>query len=77
MNAAIEFLPPRLARLALAVLLAASAMAQDTRVILLGTGNPNPEPDRMGPAVAIVSAGRRLPDRLRPRRGAPGQAGGT
>lgn len=30
-------------------------MPQDTRVILLGTGNPNPEPDRMGPAVAVVS----------------------
>ena len=29
--------------------------AQDTRVILLGTGNPNPDPERMGPAVAIVS----------------------
>ncbi len=31
------------------------ANAQDTRVVLLGTGTPNPEPDRMGPAVAIVS----------------------
>ncbi|HTS24600.1 MAG TPA: MBL fold metallo-hydrolase [Bryobacteraceae bacterium] len=30
----------------------------DTRVILLGTGNPNPEPERMGPAVAVVSADR-------------------
>lgn len=29
--------------------------AQDTRVILLGTGNPNPDPERMGPAVAVVS----------------------
>src|SRR6185369_8981071 len=42
--------------------LAARAPAQpadpDTRVILLGTGTPNPDPDRMGPAVAIVSAGR-------------------
>ena len=25
-----------------------------TRVVLLGTGTPNPEPDRSGPAVAIV-----------------------
>jgi ribonuclease Z len=33
----------------------ASIWAQDTRVILLGTGTPNPEPDRMGPAVAVVS----------------------
>jgi len=27
-------------------------------VILLGTGTPNPEPDRMGPAVAVVSGDR-------------------
>jgi ribonuclease Z len=39
-------------------LLAASALGQDTRAILLGSGNPNPEPDRMGPAVAIVSGSR-------------------
>lgn len=32
--------------------------AQDTHVILLGTGTPNPDPERMGPAVAVVSAGR-------------------
>ena len=36
----------------------AAAAAQDTRVILLGTGTPNPEPDRMGPAVAVVSGDR-------------------
>ena len=36
----------------------AAASAQDTRVILLGTGTPNPEPDRMGPAVAVVSGDR-------------------
>src|SRR5260370_6448494 len=35
----------------------AAAYAQDTRVILLGTGTPNPEPDRMGPAVAVVTGG--------------------
>ena len=41
----------------LLVLLAALARlwAQDTHVILLGTGNPNPEPERSGPAVAVVS----------------------
>ncbi len=39
-------------------LLCAAALAQDTRVILLGTGNPNPEPQRMGPAVAVVSGDR-------------------
>jgi ribonuclease Z len=36
----------------------AAAWAQDTRVILLGTGTPNPEPDHMGPAVAVVSGDR-------------------
>ena len=41
----------------LVLLLAALApiWAQDTRVILLGTGTPNPEPEHSGPAVAIVS----------------------
>jgi ribonuclease BN (tRNA processing enzyme) len=34
------------------------ACAQDTRVILLGTGNPNPDPDRSGPAIAVVSGDR-------------------
>lgn len=41
-------------RLAL-FLLCGIALAQDTRAILLGTGNPNPDPQSMGPAVAIVS----------------------
>ncbi len=35
-----------------------AAGGPDTRVILLGTGNPNPEPERMGPAVAVVSGDR-------------------
>jgi ribonuclease BN (tRNA processing enzyme) len=39
-------------------LLCAAVWAQDTRVILLGTGTPNPEPQRMGPAVAVVSGDR-------------------
>jgi ribonuclease Z len=39
-------------------LLCAAAFAQDTRVILLGTGNPNPDPDRMGPAAAVISGDR-------------------
>jgi ribonuclease Z len=42
-------------RLASFLLLTICCRAQDTRVILLGTGTPNPEPERMGPAVAIVS----------------------
>lgn len=37
-------------------LLSLTLFAQDTRVILLGTGNPNPDPQRMGPAVAVVSS---------------------
>ena len=39
-------------------LLGALAWAQDTRIILLGTGTPNPDPQRMGPAVAVVSGDR-------------------
>jgi ribonuclease Z len=38
--------------------LSAALPAQDTRVILLGTGNPNPEPERSGPAVAVASGER-------------------
>lgn len=40
------------------LLLAASTAAQDTRVVLLGTGTPNPEPERSGPAVAVISGDR-------------------
>lgn len=47
----------RLAALVFAGLGVISGFAQDTRVILLGTGNPNPDPERMGPAVAVVSGG--------------------
>ena len=46
---------------ALLVLLAAAAPLADdpdTRVVLLGTGTPNPTPDRQGPALAVVSGGR-------------------
>jgi len=35
-----------------------AAFGQDTRVVLLGTGTPNPEPDHMGPAVAVISGDR-------------------
>lgn len=45
-------------RLSVFALCCAVAFGQDTRVILLGTGNPNPEPDRMGPAAAVVSGDR-------------------
>jgi ribonuclease BN (tRNA processing enzyme) len=37
------------------LLLCVAALAQDTRVVLLGTGTPNPEPHRMGPASAVIS----------------------
>jgi ribonuclease BN (tRNA processing enzyme) len=42
----------------LAAVLLTAAAAQDTRLILLGTGNPNPDPERMGPSVAVVSGDR-------------------
>jgi ribonuclease Z len=35
----------------------APASPAATRVVLLGAGNPNAEPDRSGPAVAIVVNG--------------------
>ena len=47
-----------LALLQICAAVVAPALAQDTRVILLGTGNPNPDPQRMGPAVAVVSGER-------------------
>jgi ribonuclease BN (tRNA processing enzyme) len=42
----------------MALLWCAAAAAQDTRVVLLGTGNPNPDPERSGPAVAVISGKR-------------------
>ncbi len=45
-------------RIALALALAAgTAAAQHTQVVLLGTGTPNADPDRSGPALAIVTNG--------------------
>jgi ribonuclease BN (tRNA processing enzyme) len=41
--------------LLLSTLLIWTTAAQDARVILLGTGTPNPEPQHSGPAVAVVS----------------------
>lgn len=35
----------------------ARAVPDTTKVVFLGTGNPNPDPDRSGPSVAIVVAG--------------------
>ena len=40
---------------ALCAVLLSIAAGQDTRVILLGTGTPNPEPEHSGPAAAVVS----------------------
>jgi len=45
-------------RWALFLFALAAACAQDTRVILLGTGTPNAEPEHSGPAVAVVSGER-------------------
>ena len=52
----------RIARLGLIVLsllggVATNLAAQQTRLVLLGTGTPNPEPDRSGPAAAVVVGG--------------------
>jgi ribonuclease BN (tRNA processing enzyme) len=35
-------------------LVSASSAQAGTRIVVLGTGNPNPDPERSGPAVAIV-----------------------
>jgi ribonuclease BN (tRNA processing enzyme) len=45
-------------RTCILLLLCAACLAQDTRVVLLGTGTPNPDPQRMGPAVAVISRDR-------------------
>jgi len=37
-----------------ALLLLASGLAAQTRVVVLGSGTPNADPDRSGPAVAVV-----------------------
>lgn len=50
----------RLLAITLAVLPQVAAQTPDTggtRVVLLGTGNPNADPDRSGPAVAVVVNG--------------------
>jgi ribonuclease BN (tRNA processing enzyme) len=43
--------------LACCLALSATAGAQNTRVVVLGTGTPNADPDRSGPAIAIVTNG--------------------
>ena len=40
------------------VLFSLAAAASGPRVVLLGTGTPNPDPRRSGPAVAVVAEGR-------------------
>ena len=50
---------PRRARALLALFAFATALpAQETAVVMLGTGTPNADPDRSGPAVAVVRGGR-------------------
>jgi len=48
----------RATRLAWTLSLCAAALAQDTRVVLLGTGTPNPDPGAMGPSAAVISGNR-------------------
>jgi ribonuclease BN (tRNA processing enzyme) len=43
--------------LALTLAAASSLAAQTTRIVMLGTGTPNADPDRSGPALAIVVNG--------------------
>ncbi|RLV58913.1 MBL fold metallo-hydrolase [Parashewanella curva] len=40
--------------LALCTLIAASAQASQMKVVILGTGTPNPDPERSGPALAVI-----------------------
>lgn len=35
-----------------------AASAQDTKLVVLGTGTPNPDPERSGPALAVVRGSR-------------------
>lgn len=52
-------MPPRsLAIVAAALALTAQTLGAQTKVVILGTGTPNPDPERSGPAVAIVAGGR-------------------
>lgn len=41
--------------LAMIALIAPLLTAADVRVVLLGTGNPNPQPDHMGPSSAVIA----------------------
>ena len=47
-----------MARFLLPALLVLTAGAQDTHLIMLGTGTPNPDPNRVGPTTAVVIGGR-------------------
>jgi ribonuclease BN (tRNA processing enzyme) len=38
--------------------MASAAVAQDTKLVVLGTGTPNADPDRSGPALAVVRGAR-------------------
>jgi ribonuclease BN (tRNA processing enzyme) len=49
--------PPRLVWLSLLLALLASAGPAATQIVFLGTGMPRPDPERSGPAVAIVVDG--------------------
>lgn len=40
--------------LVVSALMAGAAVAQDTKLVVLGTGTPNADPERSGPALAVV-----------------------
>lgn len=44
--------------LGLSALLASALHAQDTKLVVLGTGTPNADPERSGPALAVVRGAR-------------------
>lgn len=46
-----------LAAVLLAFLAAPFCSSADFRLVLLGTGNPNPDPDHSGPAAAVIAGG--------------------
>jgi ribonuclease BN (tRNA processing enzyme) len=52
-----QFLRGGAAVVLVALILSTSAHAQQTQVVLLGTGNPPADPDRSGPATAVVVNG--------------------
>lgn len=57
MNCVIRIIAMPTALMALSAASAQTQKAPETKVVLLGTGNPGPSPDKSGPATAIVVNG--------------------